>query len=517
MRLSSKFKIIVGGKRSADVLIADDLRVMKQSRVARKGIEKTKEELQRLQNFGTQNVTRSFRDRSPYARTLYRVAQSAGATIFVLTIFGGGWVYYADQAPDFKPTPQILPKRNGYDALILATKSLPPEKECEEWFRKDPLQDDADEKRGGVKHIISHEDGVRAGEEAFLEKCEPAFQQVWRAVLTSEFVIPYSGQLDVLMPELYSFQTLAKLLLLKARHLEKQNRLEKARETYLQTLSFLNRLGNAGTLAHFYVSANLQAKTIAALSRLLPYLSEKTKTQPCGDALPVVVSVPLSLALVLTQEEAGTLKAFSNLFARPDWRSEFRRLLRTQFGTYLDPGTQQDDFATKIALYTVNKKWAISNYKKYMAEASHRAASLDTWKLDDPDLPYDLIVRWVTPLIKPALFANTRLLVQKHLLLCAYYLKAYYATNGKYPDQLKDCINNAPVLSDPFTDSSAVLQMLRYKRVGKGYLLYSVGPDGKDDGGKPITNPKTHKLQTAFQVTPESVGDIVFDPGGKTR
>ncbi|MBC7529542.1 MAG: hypothetical protein H7308_18600 [Chthonomonadaceae bacterium] len=517
MRLFENFRVMVGGKRGADALIADDLRVMKQSRVSREGIEKTKDELQRLQNFGTQNVTRPFLDRSPYARTLYRVAQSAGATIFALAIFGGGWVYYADRTPDIKPTRQVLPSPNGYDALILATRSLPSEKECEEWFRKDTLKDEADEKRWGVKHIISHRDGVEAGEEAFLEKCESAFQQMWKSMLTSEFVIPYSGRLDVLMPELHSFQTMAKLLLLKARHLEKQNKFEESRETYLQTLLFLNRLGNAGTLTHFYVSANLQAKTVEALSHLLPYLSEKTKTQLCGDALPVVVSVPLSLTLVLIQEEEGTLKALFDLFARPDWRSEFRRLLRTQFGTYLDPGTQQDDFATKIALYTVNKKWAISNYKKYMAEASRRAASLDSWKLDDPDLPYDLIVRWVTPLIKPALFANTQLLAQKHLLLCAYYLKAYYATNGKYPDQLKNCTTDALVLSDPFTDSSATPQMLRYKRVGKGYLLYSVGPDGKDDGGKPVANPKTHKLQTAPQVTPESVGDIVFDSEKRSR
>jgi len=47
---------------------------------------------------------------------------------------------------------------------------------------------------------------------------------------------------------------------------------------------------------------------------------------------------------------------------------------------------------------------------------------------------------------------------------------------------------------------------LRYKKTITGYLLYSIGPDDKDNGGKPIFNTKDK-----YSVGPESIGDIVAD------
>jgi hypothetical protein len=54
--------------------------------------------------------------------------------------------------------------------------------------------------------------------------------------------------------------------------------------------------------------------------------------------------------------------------------------------------------------------------------------------------------------------------------------------HGRYPDDLAEL---APALLDtvpldPFTDRPMI-----YRIDGDGYLLYSVGPDGGDDGGRP--------------------------------
>ena len=51
---------------------------------------------------------------------------------------------------------------------------------------------------------------------------------------------------------------------------------------------------------------------------------------------------------------------------------------------------------------------------------------------------------------------------------------------NQLPETLRDAVQNSPrALSlDPFDR-----QQLRYKRLGKGYLVYSVGPDGEDNGG----------------------------------
>ena len=63
----------------------------------------------------------------------------------------------------------------------------------------------------------------------------------------------------------------------------------------------------------------------------------------------------------------------------------------------------------------------------------------------------------------------------------AFALAAYKADKGQYPPDLaslaKEYVREVP--ADLFTGKPLI-----YKPDGGGYLLYSVGPDGKDDGGK---------------------------------
>jgi hypothetical protein len=71
--------------------------------------------------------------------------------------------------------------------------------------------------------------------------------------------------------------------------------------------------------------------------------------------------------------------------------------------------------------------------------------------------------------------------MQFELIRLAFALAAYRADQGAYPLKLADLVPKyvAKVPQDIFNDSE-----LHYRREGDGYLLYSVGPNGKDDGGK---------------------------------
>ncbi|MEA1950011.1 MAG: hypothetical protein U9N87_01410 [Planctomycetota bacterium] len=63
----------------------------------------------------------------------------------------------------------------------------------------------------------------------------------------------------------------------------------------------------------------------------------------------------------------------------------------------------------------------------------------------------------------------------------SFVLSAYHANHGKYPAKLDDLTPNylVEVPKDLFNDSK-----LHYRLEGKGYLLYSVGENGKDDAAK---------------------------------
>ncbi|MBW3635047.1 MAG: hypothetical protein KY445_01120 [Armatimonadetes bacterium] len=84
----------------------------------------------------------------------------------------------------------------------------------------------------------------------------------------------------------------------------------------------------------------------------------------------------------------------------------------------------------------------------------------------------------------------------------ALELRAQKLESGVYPRKFA-----APL--DPFSNS----QPLIYKSDGDEYLLYSIGPDGKDDGGAEIqtvlTDDETGVQTISNRVLIESIGDIV--------
>jgi hypothetical protein len=70
---------------------------------------------------------------------------------------------------------------------------------------------------------------------------------------------------------------------------------------------------------------------------------------------------------------------------------------------------------------------------------------------------------------------------RQRMTLLVLALAVHKADKGEYPESLDPLapgiLKKLPV--DPFRDKPFI-----YKREGKGYTLYSVGPNGKDDGGK---------------------------------
>ncbi|HEY3282408.1 MAG TPA: hypothetical protein VGN26_09060 [Armatimonadota bacterium] len=99
--------------------------------------------------------------------------------------------------------------------------------------------------------------------------------------------------------------------------------------------------------------------------------------------------------------------------------------------------------------------------------------------------------------------------VLNDLLAVTLALRAYRLERGAYPERLAQLVPRYldAVPQDPFARSGD----LRYRRSGSGYVLYSVGPDTRDDGGRPIDKPLTAqgKPRTRYTVLEDSKGDIV--------
>ncbi len=86
-------------------------------------------------------------------------------------------------------------------------------------------------------------------------------------------------------------------------------------------------------------------------------------------------------------------------------------------------------------------------------------------------------------------------------LLFSLLLRAYMLEHGKYPAKLDDLVPGylKKIPQDPFTAKGEY----KYKSTGDSYILYSIGPDGRDNGGKLV-------LRASKRPNMKAKGDFVI-------
>jgi hypothetical protein len=95
---------------------------------------------------------------------------------------------------------------------------------------------------------------------------------------------------------------------------------------------------------------------------------------------------------------------------------------------------------------------------------------------------------------------------QLRLALSAIAVERYRLALGKLPDALGDLVPKylPSVPEDPFDG-----QPIRFKHVEEGYVIYSIGPDGIDDGGRERLSLGSAKAKN-IKVIPDETYDITF-------
>jgi hypothetical protein len=93
----------------------------------------------------------------------------------------------------------------------------------------------------------------------------------------------------------------------------------------------------------------------------------------------------------------------------------------------------------------------------------------------------ELLVALLLPATSAAQHAEDRA-VQQHLnLRVALALCRFRGEHARYPEQLAELV---PKYRPELPGDLFSAQPLKYARIDKGYLLYSIGPNGEDDGGR---------------------------------
>jgi hypothetical protein len=127
-----------------------------------------------------------------------------------------------------------------------------------------------------------------------------------------------------------------------------------------------------------------------------------------------------------------------------------------------------------------------------------------------PKSAADPINQMLAPVFTQAEFKDARTQTEDNLLLLTLALRAYRLEHGRYPDTLEALAPDylAAIPQDVFARSGA----LRYRLKGDTALVYSVGPDGVDNGGTAVDDPtriNALNSRTRHVVDEQSLGDIV--------
>lgn len=143
------------------------------------------------------------------------------------------------------------------------------------------------------------------------------------------------------------------------------------------------------------------------------------------------------------------------------------------------------------------------------------------WYIATANQPYSASRRvpeadnFISRAVAPSTFARykfgaVRSETELKLLLLRFALRAYRVEQGAYPNMLGELapayVTQIP--SDPFGNGKSIC----YRKKGDSYLLWSIGPDGKDDNGKPSPPRGIRKIAT---ILPENIGDAIAIPEWK--
>jgi hypothetical protein len=165
--------------------------------------------------------------------------------------------------------------------------------------------------------------------------------------------------------------------------------------------------------------------------------------------------------------------------------------------------------ASSLYYLAYSKRRIMDDYTGHINAVIARAREPYSASRSTVPVPYDPFVWAIVPVYEQADMKWTEKWTQNGLLEITAALRAFRMRHGKYPDSLAQLVPEVlhSLPTDPFTAG----QPFCYKPSGNSYLLYSVGPDGKDDGGRMIdTGPSpAGGTNERYLVKPESNGDIV--------
>lgn len=411
--------------------------------------------------------------------------------VAVLILGLGLWVHNLDKNPEISvPTP-AMPARNAYDYYKAAGDALVDEHKI--GFALSPhtsgggypggRQDPAD-------HIYS-----LAEKAALVNENEGAIQ-----MLHQGFRFPYqepAWSFSTQFTDYAKFRGLARLLSVKAEVDAEQGDWGGAMTAGIDAVHLGETMPRGGPILGTYTGAECQAIGRRPAWQAVDHLNA-IQAREAARRLEQVRASHIPFAEILQPEKWRTQANLLELMRQRNWPGNWQAMLDNGLPDGGQSTPTWERWQTGMRIRLIGKRRIMANFTQYTDQIIANVRQPYAAQLIPPPLPADPVNHTLLPDFGRARFREVKTDTQNALLLTALALRAYKLDHGAYPSTLATLVPSylQAIPDDPFALSGPI----HYKRLGMKYLLYSVGPDGKDDGGTVIF----HKNRPA----PRGPGDV---------
>lgn len=403
-----------------------------------------------------------------------------GAVVF-LVLISGGILYLRWTAPPDVPIPPLpSPPGNAYPIylqLVQKTRQL-------------------EASTPGLEQLVQRATQPRA-DASILRRYIAAYDPVrreYRKHLSKPSVVTAVKSMDAMMRVAPVFRTWARVEAADIRLALQEGDYRRAIDDLRTTLLLAEAIRNGAPFMQYLVGEAMIVIATAAFAEGL----EKLSPAECDRLVRVVreweqVHVPYWKAL--EGEKRFTIAMYHAMYEGGERMTRF-------FGAPSRAGGPR--YAGRLMNLRLAAREVVELYDKAIAEAKKPLLRRQPLGIT-PKHPLNQSL--LASVLSGSSDKSTVRVARLRLLACAAAVRAYRMRHGRYPRTLAEA-GVADLNKDPITGGEFI-----YRTGVKGFLLYSVGMDGKDDGGKRVPEAKVTEGTGDLAPVPYRAPRGVVTPG----
>jgi hypothetical protein len=423
------------------------------------------------------------------------------AVVLALVLFLAGCGVHSAAPPDPMPVvtiPQVaLPTPNAFDYDVKAGTAL---------VDRDKIEDALSATRSLTYTLAQKEELVRENAQVL---------RLVRAGFAFPFVSDESRTGNAAIRNYSKIRRIARLLKLEGKVEEAKGDWGAAVGSDLDIVRLGEDLPHGASESGWLDSLLCQGSGQRPLWALIPRLTAP-QARAAARRLEAIEAHHTPFVLVMQQEEWSGQASLLVRLAKPNWR---QAMLDNELSGVIN-GSSENTLRAILwtALRRSTRRSLFDTYTRYREEfvrsaRAPYAAHVPIKRVPlDPDDMLGFFVFKMDP-YKSGQFRDAGSQAQNALLLTALALRAYLLEHRKAPTTLDALVPGylSKVPRDPFALSGP----LHYRPAGVQYVLYSIGPDGRDDHGTAIYDPakpapvRAGSIDQRYVVMETSKGDIV--------